>query len=263
LEHSTADQERCAAMVAALNAELGWHLEADRQQAYVAALLAYLLVPPAELKLRQMVIAYHLDHALVEALRDHASPQYEGTWAQRYAQVMRILQHQGLGAAGDVLADTQDLAQTALEELIRALPSFRYASRFSTWAYTVIIRSAQRYLRDRNAAKRSGKPESLDQQPEWNLAFGTADSPEALAQVRALSRLINMLLDRHGDWRLAEVFRLWAIEDQRVADIARCMRLSPARVSGLIEQVCQLLQHDPAILAWIGDTALAVMESHL
>src|SRR5215470_3270492 len=106
------------------------------------------------------------------------------------------------GAPGDALADSQDLVQMALEELIRALPSFRYASRFSTWAYTVIIRSAQRYLRDCNAAKRNGKPESLDQQPEWDLAFGAADSPEAHAQARALSRLINTLLDQHGDWRL-------------------------------------------------------------
>lgn len=242
-------------MVAALNDELGWHLEADRQRAYTAALLLYLPISPAEMELRRMVIAYHQDHGLIEALRDHASPQYETAWTQWCAQVIQILRHLGFGAPGDALADTQDLAQTALEELVRALPSYRYASRFSTWAYTVISRSAQRYLRDRNAAKRSGKPESLEWQQDLEPAFGAADSPETQSEAHALSGLIHALLDSHGDRRMAEMFHMWVIEDQRLADIARHMRLSPARVSVMMEQICQLLRRDPAILAWIGDTA--------
>jgi RNA polymerase sigma factor (sigma-70 family) len=241
-------------MVAALNDELGWHLEVERQRAYVAALLQYLPTSPPEMELRRVVIAYHHDHGLIRALCDHASPQYEAVWTQWCTQVIRILRHQGLGAPGDALTDTQDLAQTALEELVRALPSYRYASRFSTWAYTVISRSAQRYLRDRYAAKRSSKSESLEWQHELELALGAADSPEAQSEARALSGLIAALLDSHGDRRMAEMFRLWAIEDQRLADIARRMRLSPARVSVMIEQICQLLRQDPAILAWLGDT---------
>ncbi|MFL5804717.1 MAG: sigma-70 family RNA polymerase sigma factor [Roseiflexaceae bacterium] len=260
MEHNTADQERCAAMVAALNAELGWHLEADQQRAYVAALLPYLPISPAEIEWRRVVIAYHQDHGLIEALRDQASPQYEAAWTQWCVQAIQILRYQGLGAPDDALADTQDLAQTALEELVRALPSYRYASRFSTWAYTVISRSAQRYLRDRKAAKRSGKHESLEWQHELELALGAADSPEAQSEAHALSGLIDALLTNHSDWRLAEMFRLWVIEDQRLADIARRMRLSPARVSVMMEQVCQLLRRDPAILAWIGDTALRGLE---
>jgi RNA polymerase sigma factor (sigma-70 family) len=253
LEYSTADQERCAAMVAALNAEMGWHLEAHQQPTYVTALLQYLPVSPAETELRRVAITYHQDHGVVEALRNHASPEYETTWAQWYAQVLRILRYQGLGVPGDPLADTQDLAQTALEELIRALPTYRYASRLSTWAYIVISRSAQRYLRDHSAAKRNGRPESLDHWPELNLALGAADSPEAQSEARALNGLIDALLSSHDDQRLAEMFRMWMIEDQRLADIARRMHLSPARVSVMIEQICQLLRRDPEILAWAGD----------
>jgi RNA polymerase sigma factor (sigma-70 family) len=247
-------------MVAALNAELGWHLEAHQQQTYVTALLQYLPILPAEMELRRVVITYHQDHEVVEALRDHASPEYETTWAHWYAQVLRILRYQGFGAPDDPLADTQDLAQTALEELIRALPTYRYASRLSTWAYTVISRSALRCLRDHNAAKRNGKPESLDHRPELDIALGATDSPEAQSEARALNELIDALLSSHDDQRLAEMFHMWMIEDQRLADIARRMHLSPARVSVMIEQICQLLRRDPEILAWVGDTTPQGME---
>ncbi len=255
LKQSTANYERCMAMVAALNAELGWHLEADQQHSYVFGLLPHLPVSPADPELRRMVITYHYDHALVEILRDQANAQYEAAWSQWSVQVIQIIQHQGFSTPGDAMADLPDLAQTALEELIRALPTFRYSSRFTTWAYAVISRRALRYLRDRNAAKRNGKAESLEMRHELDPALGTADSPEAQSEAQILSSLIYALLDRHGDPRMGKMFHLWAIEDQRLADIARHMHLSLARVSGLIDRMCHLLQQEPAILAWINDTA--------
>jgi RNA polymerase sigma factor (sigma-70 family) len=259
MKHSTANYERCMAMVAALNTELGWHLEADQQHSYVFGLLPHLPVSPADPELRRMVITYHYDHAVVEILRDQANPRYEAAWSQWSVKVIQIIQHQGFSTPGDAMADLPDLAQTALEELIRALPTFRYSSRFTTWAYAVISRRALRYLRDRNAAKRNGKAESLELRheldPTLDPVLGAAESPEAQSEAQILSSLIYALLDKHGDPRMGKMFHMWAIEDQRLTEIAQHMGLSLPRVSGLIDQICHLLRQEPAILAWINDTA--------
>jgi RNA polymerase sigma factor (sigma-70 family) len=254
LERTTDDRERCVAMVAALSVELGWHLELDQQQTYVSALLQYLPITCSEAELRRLVVRYHQDHAIVQALRDQTNPEYAAAWAKWCGLALRILRRQGFGSA-DLLSSDEDLAQVTLEELIRALPSFQYASRFSTWAYAVISRSAQRYLRDRKAAKRSGRTESLEQHEELDVAAPEAERPEALAEAHELAALVGAVLSTEEDQRLAEIFRRWASKDERLVDIARSVHLSPSRVSVLIEHICQLLQQSPAILAWLGGDA--------
>ena len=254
MERSTNERERCAAMVAALNAELGWHLGADQQQTYVSALLQYLPDSASETELRRLAANYHQDHEIVHALQDRERPQHNAVWARWSEQALRILQRQGLWSA-DALAEIEDLAQIALEELAHALPSFRYASRFSTWAYAVISRRAQRYLRERGAAKRSGPTESLDQREEWDELARDDEGPETQAEAGALAALIDSILAEQPDPRLALIFHLWASQDQRLVDIGRRVGLSPSRVSVLIEQTCRALRENPRVLAWLNDTA--------
>lgn len=260
LEYSTADREHCATTIAALNAELEWQLTADHQRFYVAALLQCGAPPSVDSDLRRLAIRFHQEHTIVEALRDRAHPQHEAVWEQWCSQALRILRHQGLGVPGDALTDIHDLAQVALEGLVRALPSFRYASRFSTWAYTVISHSAQCHLRDLHAAKRSGPTASIDQPDALDVAAPEVDQPEAHAEARVLAALIDAVLADQPDQRWRTIFQLWMYEDQRLADIARNVGISASRVSVLLDQIILLLRQHPKLMAWLNDDFVADQE---
>jgi RNA polymerase sigma factor (sigma-70 family) len=262
LERSTDDRERCTAMVAALSVELGWHLRLDQQETFISALLQYLPLSYSDVDLRLLTVRYHQDHATVEALRDQNSSTYAVVWKQWCDEALRILRHRRFGS-DDPLASEEDLAQIALEELLHALPSFQYASRFSTWAYSVISHSVQRYLRHHRAAKRSGQTESLDQREELAVLSAEAERPDTQAEFHELVALIDLVLSKQADQRLAEIFSLWAYEDQRLVDIARSVHLSPSRVSVLIGQACQILQQSPTILAWLGSNTPEDMQQSL
>jgi RNA polymerase sigma factor (sigma-70 family) len=255
LEHSTDALSRCAAILAALNLELGWHLDADQQRAYVATLAGHLTGTPSDATLRTLIEYFHADHELVRALRDSVDPQHDAAWAAWSLHAVRIAQRHAFGAADDPLADGDDLAQLALQELAHALPSYRYASRFSTWAYTVIARRVQRYVRDSRASKRAGRPTSLDDQRIASRLAIDAGIVEAPAEANALLDLILDVLSREADQRLARIFYLWVVEEKRLIQIGQRVHLSPGRISILIEQAYQILQRSPAILAWVDQSA--------
>jgi RNA polymerase sigma factor (sigma-70 family) len=251
LEHSINALTRCATILAGLNVECGWRLGAEQQHAYVRMLAGYLPIAPDDAALRTLITHYHADHELVRALRDCADPQHNAAWTAWCAHAIRIAQRHAFGAANDPLVDTDDLAQLAVEELAQALPSYRYASRFSTWAYTVITRRVQRYVRDSRAAKRAGRPVSLDAPGEvGQLAIDPA-AIEAPAEAHMLLELMLDVLGREADTRLAHIFYLWVVEEQRLVQIGQQLQLSTGRVSTLIAHACQILQRHPALLAWI------------
>jgi RNA polymerase sigma factor (sigma-70 family) len=173
-------------------------------------------------------------------------------WTEWCAHAVRIAQQHAFGAADDPLVDIDDLAQLALVELGQSLASYRYDSRFSTWAYTVIIRRVQRYVRDSRAGKRAGRPVSLDQLDAAGLPALDPTTIEAPVAARLLLQLIMDVLGRAADQRLAQIFYLWVVEEQRLVQIGKHVQLSSGRVSALIEQARQILQRDPAMLAWIN-----------
>jgi len=253
LKQGATDRDHCAAMVAALSAELAWELQADQQQTYVSALLQHLPNAPLEAMPRRLVINYHEDHALIEALRDRANPRHEIVWEEAVGQVVRMVLHQGYGRAGEALASLEDLTQVALESLIRALPTFHYASRFSTWAYAVVGRSVMRYLRDLQAAKRHGHVESFAQHPELNEHPDDmeADQPEVVVEGRALAALIDAVLTEHAGERVARIFQLSVGEERRLAEIGREVHLSPSRVSVLSDQARNILRESAELQAWL------------
>jgi RNA polymerase sigma factor (sigma-70 family) len=251
LEHSTDPLSRCAAILAALNLEQEWRLDAEQQHVYLAALSGYLTGTPSDQTLRTLIEHVHADHGLVRALRDALDPQHDAAWTAWSFHAVRIAQRHAFGAADDPLADGDDLAQLALQELANALPSYRYASRFSTWAYTVIARRVQRYVRDSRASKRAGRPTSLDDQSITSHLAIDATIVEAPAEAIALLDLILDVLSQQADQRLARIFYLWVVEEQRLVRIGQQVHLSPGRISTLIEQAYQILQRSPVILAWV------------
>jgi RNA polymerase sigma factor (sigma-70 family) len=242
---------RCALAVVTLNDEHDWRLDAAKRQAYSAALARY--APPAATddQLRQVALRYHHDHAQVQALAHATDARHDAAWRSWVTQVLPILRHAGLGWTDDAAIDADDLAQVARAALVHALPSFRYASRFSTWSHRVIVRSIQRYLRDLNALKRAARPHSLDQAPErFETAINAAEHPETLAHARTLAGLIDEILHAQPDQRLAVIFQLWALHDLRIEQIGQHVSLKPAQVRLLLQRARVVLQNDPRIASW-------------
>jgi RNA polymerase sigma factor (sigma-70 family) len=174
-------------------------------------------------------------------------------WTSWMAQVLLILRKAGLDWSSDMLFDGEDLAQIARIELVRAIASFHYASRFSTWAHQVIVRSVQRAIRDRQALKRAIRPASLDQLPHVDASIGDAEHPESAAAARVLAERIAAVLEEQADQRLARIFHLWAVADLRVEEIGKIVHLHPSRVRALLLQARQILRDAPEIQSWRED----------
>jgi RNA polymerase sigma factor (sigma-70 family) len=242
---------RCEAIVAALNEEEGWTLSAGELQAYRCDIPCYLPDPCSESQIHMVATNYHRDHALVQTLLEPDHQQHTAAWTEWMPQVIRILQHAGLARSDDTAENSEDLTQVALMALVRALPHFRYASRFSTWAYQVIVQSVQRHLRDQRAAKRAVRADSLEQSGGYHVPIGEAEHPVLVAEAHVLAELIERLLAAQPDQRLVRIFRLWAYADARVEEIGQQVQLSPARVRILLNQIRDLLQHNPDIQAWL------------
>jgi len=254
MAHRPSPRQRCAELIAAQNEALGWGLSAAEQQRYVGRLTA--LMPHDDVscdELRMLCLRYHFDHQLVESLQDQQHPRHEMHMRGWLLQAVRILHHAGLDWMDDGAVECDDLAQIAWAELSRALPSFQYASRFSTWAHQVVIRSVQRHLRDSRAKKRAGRPLSLDQTPDPPVPISERDHPEAQADASVLRALVDDVLCRHPDRRLALIFKLRQDDDQSIAKIGRHVRLSPQRVRALLTLIYELLRNDPSLRAWLAD----------
>jgi RNA polymerase sigma factor (sigma-70 family) len=244
---------RCQASIAALDEEQRWGLSTVELQAYSSDIVRFLPDSCSESQIRMVAVNYHRDHAFVQTLLEPNDEQHSATWAKWMSQVIRILHHAGLARSGNVMQSSEDLTQIALIALVQALPRFRYASRFSTWAYQVIVQSVQRYLRYQHAAKRAVHPDPLELSPAYDIPIREAEHPTSVTEARVLAELIERLLAAQPDRRLVRIFRLWAYDDARVEEIGRQVHLSPARVHVLINQIRHLLRANPDILAWAGE----------
>jgi RNA polymerase sigma factor (sigma-70 family) len=233
------------------NRTLRWGLGTDRLQRYTAALARYADPADDEATVRRILINYHLDHQQVESLLDTKHQLHDRDWQSWSNQAVVVLRSAGLAWSSDTALDTDDLAQIARSELARALPTFRYQSRFSSWAYRVILQAVQRYIRDSQAMKRKGQPASLDQLNEESHPHVPADNPQEVAQAADLHRLVQDVLTTHSDKRLSYLFKLWAIEDRRVVEIGSIVGLHPSRVRALLQLCRTVLRNDPAIRSWI------------
>lgn len=247
---------RLAETISALSAGEGWGLDAAQQARYCRELARLHPEGAPDAALRRIVGHYHRDHALVEALRDHRHRRHEAVWTGWMPQVVAVLRHAGLSWTGDGASDLEDLAQIACLELARSLREYRYESRFSSWAFQVIVRSVRNELRARRAQKRFGQTAYLEDSGALELALAEDEHPESVAAARLLSTLAQSVLASQPDARLARIFQLWALEDRRVAEIGAQVGLSPARVRVLLGQIVELLRRDVQIRAWLADEEL-------
>ncbi len=244
-------QRRCLTVLAALCEEHGWTLSDEQRQQYVSAITVLLTSEERDGELRKRLYFYHLDHDLVASLRHAEHPEHAAIWKDWCSSAVRIVRHTGFADADNPLLAAEDLAQIALEQLIRSLPNYSYRSRFTTWAYPIIVRAAQRQWEALQSAKRRGAAVSLQSlTTESEPESGTIDHPEILAQARALAELAQQVLADSKDTRLAYIFELWALHDQRLQDIAHAIGLNSSRISVLLKEARSLLQANQSIRAW-------------
>ena len=254
MKHSTERQRdahtRCMAAVEECNAALRWEIDAAQRQCYAAAMNTFLADDATDDQLRDTAANYHADHAMVAALRDQAARSHDHLWEQWMRQVLQVLRRAGLAWSSDGAIDSDDLAQIARVELVRALPGYRYQSRFTIWASRVVVQSVRRHLRDSQRAKRAVRPESLDQIAEADAPLDLFNTTESNVHARVLYDMIMAILAEQPDQRWRYLFHLAAVEDLRVAEIGALVQLSQPRVRALLQQIRQLLQQNPAIEAW-------------
>lgn len=240
---------RCRAMVCALNERYGWRLTEEQQRKFVSELLPHLDDDCTDSQLQKRIEHYYDDHDMVHALQNRNSLLHDEAWRRWRAQATAILRKNGLEWSHDAAAASEDLEQVALTAMARALPTFHYTSRFSTWAYSVIVQSVRRYFRDQQASKRVGHTMSLDQSPEIEMVQSAARS-EDLAEAQTLKLLIQSVLMDRGGARLAWIFLLSVEADMQAEEIGKRVQLSSSRVRVLLMHARQILRQHPGILAW-------------
>lgn len=246
--------KRCRKVLALLNEEQGWKLSnatCDQYAEDIAARVSHHAINADNL--RTIIVNYYLDHALVASLRDHQHPNHDAQLQAWLQQIVRILRHNGLAQSTDSAVDQEDFVQIAATALVKALPSFQYSSRFSTWAYQVIIQSIQRTIRDSNAKKRRVRPESLDRLLDTSLCSNEREHPEIYADASVLRDLVIHILQSHPDPRLAVIFVLKEEHDRPIAEIGGHVHVSPQRVRALLAVIRDTLRNDPLIQAWLAD----------
>ncbi len=261
--------QRCLHLLAQLNIELGWGLTLQAQQRYAEqiAKLCSDLSSPSDSELCRIVSYYHTEHQVVEALRDSTHPDHTTYWVEWTRQTLRwLIARSAVSLVIDEGAiDLDDLAQEALYDLWRGLGSYRYRSRFQTWAFTVISNCLIRACRASQTQKRGARPQtqSLDALIEagHTLYDRTAPAPDELALSHTLDTLLQQTLTQHPDQRLTTIFQLWACEEQTLRTIGEQLNLSATRVHGLLHEALTLLRNELTSLDWIELGGVVVSNS--
>jgi RNA polymerase sigma factor (sigma-70 family) len=247
-------QSRCLAQICRLSREVPWDLSVAEAETLASRVLPYVSADMSDIKLTQTIRAYVEDHELVDSLRYNDHPRHHEAWELWHKQVAAILGHANLLWSRDYAVDDDDLVQIACAELAQALPRFRYASRFSTWARTVVVQRIQRHVRDSMAIKRAQRPESLDSEAvDASVLLDTAEPVEAQVETDALYRLIDDLLADQSEQRLQTIYRLWIQQDKRIEDIGALMHVHPSRIRQLIGQMRRFLREHPDLRAWLDE----------
>jgi RNA polymerase sigma factor (sigma-70 family) len=245
---------RCLARIYYLDRELQWNLSTTEAELLASHVLPYMSPESSDVRLTQTITAYVEDHELVESLRNSNHPQHSAAWELWHRQVAAILGHANLLWSRDYAIDADDLVQIACTELAQALPRFRYASRFSTWARTVIVQRIQRHVRDSMAHKRAHRPESLDSDAvDSSALLDDAEPVESQVETGTLYHMIDALLADHPERRLQTIYRLWIQQDRRIEDIGAIMHVHPSRIRQLIGQMRRFLREHPDLQTWLDE----------
>lgn len=254
-----AEKQRCLALVSAQSAKLGWSLSPQTISQYTQFLAVRLQEQPgmADTLARTILANYHADHVQVDALRDAYHPLSNHTWEWVRSKVTLILRSKIAERYmhDDGVGGLEDLSQTALQDIVNGLPTFRYHSRLLTWIYTLVSNHLARHYRTQNAHKRQAlqSAQSLDAQPVLaeTMSDALSSQPDQLTLDRMLRELVNQVLSVQPDMRLQQVFNLSVFDQQTLRAIGEKLELSPARVCMLMKQATAILKNDPAIREWL------------
>lgn len=191
---------------------------------------------------------FHEDHELVASLQQPWHPLHEANWQDWSLRVVLILRHRNLFWSRDIAIAEEDLAQIGRTELLASLDMFHYRSRFSTWAYNVISRSAQRCIRDQGAKKRSAPADYLPVADEQVLLIADEEMPDLMICSKMLyAEVAQILHDRLGP-KTALVFQLFTCKDMKASAIAAQCNLHLAEVHQMIREARRVLRKHPAML---------------
>lgn len=255
------DMQRCLCMIGELDVEQGWGLTLQTQKHYAQRFAARYgdMSGVGDAQLRVMLCNYHTEHPLVEALTDPVHPDHADRWSEWTKQALRQLacRYPGSSVADESTVSLEDLAQEAVYDLWRGLRTYRYQSRFHTWAYTVISNCFLRHHRSIKTQKRRdlSRTQSLDA----ILAVGDTlydpktQLPDEIAMSDVLVDLLQHVLGQHPDQRLSTIFRLWAYEEQTLRTIGLQLNLSVTRVHGLLTQAIALLRDELMNQDWVEE----------
>ncbi|PDW03007.1 RNA polymerase sigma factor [Candidatus Viridilinea mediisalina] len=239
----------CRHIVRHCDQQYAWGLDAITCEYYVRTLTPLMRVVAPERR-AMLVVHYHLDHRIVAALRDVNHPAHHDLWAQWSRKVLAVLRRSGLDWSHDSSIELDDLVQVALGELAQALPNYRYQSRFLSWAYSVIVRTAHRHLRTFNTRHHVGSHVSLERLEEAPPTEALKPHHEETTHARLLAARVHALLAAHNDARLLPIFRLWALEQYTSAEIGALVDLHESRVRALLNMARTVLREDPSIQQW-------------
>lgn len=239
----------CRQVIRTCDQQYGWQLDALTYEGYVCALTPLMALVLPERR-PGMALNYHLDHRIVSALGDARHPAHNDTWAHWSRQVLGVLRRSGLDWSRDSAIELDDLAQVARGDLAQALPSYRYQSRFLSWAYSVVVRSAHRHLRVSYAHRRSAPLVSLEALTTPLPVEALTPHHEDVTYARLLAARIHAVLSAQSDQRLIAIFRLWALEEHTSAEIGVLVDLHESRVRALLKLARTVLRNDPTLQQW-------------
>lgn len=255
-------QTHAMAVLAELIREHGWSLTPEMRQRYVDRALAALGGDaPTAGDLRVTLSYYHSERDLVEALRSPDHPGSQPAWETLTQHVRHIVTAKARQIApAEITLSLEDLTQEALGDIWRGLPHFRYQSRFQTWVFAVISHCLNRSIRHISTQKRRTQmvTTSLDRLQDHTGAEPPDEhtlSPDEAAQARVLLQLVAETLARHPDRRLADIVRLWAIEQYTLREIGAQLNLSVGRVHALQALAHALLRAEPSLRHWKDEEA--------
>jgi RNA polymerase sigma factor (sigma-70 family) len=228
--------EHLSALVCERNDAAAWHLDAHQQHAYVANLLACMLVGD-DTVLKQQIVFYHQAHVWVQMLGDETHPEHFAAWEAVAEEIRAILRHKNLvemARKRDAALEEDDLIQVARRSVYAALPTYRYASKFSTWLFSTTFNSVRSFLRpirslttDHDSSAVPGE----NQEP-----YSETDNPEDIVSGHLLFEQVQQILQAHVDGQAQHIFWL-RVQRYSLREIGKIMHVTPWFVRKTLAQI--------------------------
>ena len=184
--------------------------------------------------------------ALIDGCRRGERPALEQVFRREAPYLERVL-FRVVGPSSDL----EDLLQGALEQAIRAFPSFRGEASVRTWLTRIAVRSALHHLK--HPAQRRRVPlEVID----GGLSAVANSRPAHEAEARARLRVLYEHLDRL-DPKHRTAFVLFQVEGRSMDEVAALMdaglSATKSRVMWARRKLFARLAKDPRAQDWAGE----------